>query len=155
MCDFSFFCGDEYRKLVLFLGRCWLEWTWGLGCMLLMNRGMSSLLVKCLSNSSLVTLSKLQRTHWLTFITSTRYTPKDSCSIICSLVLSPNPYSLSCPNPDLLSIILFLLYLISLFIVSTVVVTRGTARIQKTPGRVECLRMIQNWSVLHLNILIP
>lgn len=116
-------------------------------------------------NSSLVTLSKHQTsedplTH---FYYINKVYPKicvsrkDSCSIICSLVLSPNPYSLSCPNPDLLSIILFLLYRtrISLFIVSTVVITRGTARIPKTPGRVECLRMIQNLSVLHLNILTP
>lgn len=120
--------------------------------MLLMNRGMSSLLVKCLSNSSLVTLSKHQTsedplTH---FYYINKVYPKicvsreDSCSITCSLVLSPNPYSLSCPNPDLFSIILFLLYLISLFIVSTVVVTRDTAGIPKTPSTVECLRMIQN-----------
>lgn len=120
--------------------------------MLLMIWGMSSVLVKCLSNSSLVTLSKHQTsedplTH---FYYINKVYPKicvsreDSCSIICSLVLSPNPYSLSCPNSDLLSIIWFLLCLISLFIVSKVVVTRGTARIPKTPSRVECLRMIQN-----------
>lgn len=75
------------------------------------NQEMS--LVKCLSDKRLVKIypnTKLQGTHRLFLITSTRYrypeicvSKKVACSKMCALVPLANPSSLSCPNPDILS----------------------------------------------------